>query len=1028
MWLLLCGNLAVRPVEAEIITFASRDPSAPIEVHADRSERVEEGAYEVWQLEGHCTVKQADILATGEQGVIWIRKTDGGRGGPTEVLLYLEGNSQQQVRVKRDSPPTQRQATTSNSDSFAGPSWLGRLRTTGSVRVQSPQRGVPTSAQPTKLRAIAERDAIRQVRFQQPTPAALPSNPSLLPPGDVTIAPPTTVTPLGSISAKRVRVLGRDGGTTNLEVVPDPISGQLVGTATGGIRVIVEGVEAPEVQQLGTSLGKIVLETDNVVLWGPNIEQLQNGEATDFEDLPLEIYMEGNVVFREGDRVVYAERMYYDVRQRSGTVLDAEILTPVEQYEGLLRVRAEVLQQVDANTFQAFGGAVTSSRIGFPRYWLQADNVKLQDIQVPLTDYFTGEPERDPRTGEQAVAHELRTTSRSNFLYLAGLPVLYWPVFSTDLREPTFYVDNLSFGSDNVFGTQIRVDWNAYQLFGIREPIYGTDWQISTDYLSDRGPAAGTQFTYARRDLFGVPGAYNGILDIWGIYDTGLDNLGKDRRAVPFPDPLRGRVFLNHQHHFENGWSLRGELGLISDRNFLEQYFEQAWDTRKDEDTRFELKKIFGNGSLGISADFQPLDFYTRTEWLPRLDHYRLGRSLGERLTWFAHSHAGYANLITDPLPPPGTQPAQSPLEWETDTSGTRFDSRSGVRAATRQEIDLPFALGPAKFTPYLLGEAAYWGEDRDGNEATRLYGQVGVRSSLPMWTANPAVRSQLFNVNGLAHKVSFDTELFYADADQDLDRFPLYDPLNDDSVEQYERMFIANRFGGTRPAKFDPRQFALRSGMQSWVTGPTEIADDLAVFNASVRQRLQTKRGLPGRERVVDWITLDIGATLFPDADRDNFGSEVGLINYDFRWFIGDRFTLLSDGYADMFGDGLQEYTVGALISRPEFGNAYLGFRNIDGPFSSSVLTGSVSYRMSEKWIVTASGSFDFGPTGNIGQTVSVTKIGESFLVRAGVNVDVGRGNVGAVFSIEPRFLPRSRLGMVGGVQIPPAGARGVE
>ena len=164
-----------------------------------------------------------------------------------------------------------------------------------------------------------------------------------------------TVTPLSSISAKRVRVLGRDGGTTNLEVVPDPISGQLVGTATGGIRVIVEGIEAPEVQRLGTSLGKIVLETDNVVLWGPNIEQLQNGETTDFEDLPLEIYMEGNVVFREGDRVVYAERMYYDVRQRAGTVLDAEILTPVEQYEGLLRVRAEVLQQLDANTFQAFG-------------------------------------------------------------------------------------------------------------------------------------------------------------------------------------------------------------------------------------------------------------------------------------------------------------------------------------------------------------------------------------------------------------------------------------------------------------------------------------------------------------------------------------------------------------------------------------------------------------------------------------------------------------------------------------------------
>ena len=42
-----------------------------------------------------------------------------------------------------------------------------------------------------------------------------------------------------------------------------------------------------------------------------------------------EVYLEGNIVFRQGDRVIYADRMYYNVRQEYGVVLNAEMLTPV---------------------------------------------------------------------------------------------------------------------------------------------------------------------------------------------------------------------------------------------------------------------------------------------------------------------------------------------------------------------------------------------------------------------------------------------------------------------------------------------------------------------------------------------------------------------------------------------------------------------------------------------------------------------------------------------------------------------------
>ena len=315
----------------------------------------------------------------------------------------------------------------------------------------------------------------------------------------------------------------------------------------------------------------------------------------------------------------------------------------------------------------------------------------------------------------------------------------------------------------------------------------------------------------------------------------------------------------------------------------------------------------------------------------------------------------------------------------------------------------------------------------------TRLYGQTGLRASLPMWRVDPGVQSQLLNLNGLAHKVNFESEFLYADASQDLDQLPLYDALDDDAQEHFRRRFAFDTFGilpgQDVPLAFDERFFALRSGLQRYVAAPSaEIADDLMLMRFAVNQRWQTKRGTPGQEHVIDWVTFDVAAHYFPKADRDNFGEDFGMIDYDFRWHIGDRLSLLSDGYFDTFQDGLNTASVGLAANRPEMGDVYVGVRAIDGPISSQTLNTRVNYRMSHKWILRLSGSWDFGNTGRIGQTIGVVHIGESFVYHVGTNADFSRDNIGFIFSIEPRALPRSRLTRLGGVSVPPPGVRGVE
>jgi hypothetical protein len=302
------------------------------------------------------------------------------------------------------------------------------------------------------------------------------------------------------------------------------------------------------------------------------------------------------------------------------------------------------------------------------------------------------------------------------------------------------------------------------------------------------------------------------------------------------------------------------------------------------------------------------------------------------------------------------------------------------------------------------------------------------------MWRVDPTVRSILWNLNGLSHKVVFESEFLWADANKNLEDLPLYDQLDDDATEHFRRRFVDDDFGGLpfvdnfAPLRFDERFYALRAGLQRWVTAPTEIADDLMFLRLGARQRWQTKRGIPQRLRVVDWMTLDTNVTLFPKADRDNFGETVGLIDYDWRWYVGDRLTLISDGYADTFDDALRVFTLGGTIDRPERGSLFLAFRSIEGPISSNLLHAGFHYRLSHKWLATLGSVTDFGSAGNIGQRYELTRIGESFLVSAGVNVDTSRDNVGFNFSIEPRFVPVSRRSFVGGVPILPAGARGLE
>ncbi|MEZ5950625.1 MAG: hypothetical protein R3C12_15695 [Planctomycetaceae bacterium] len=106
-------------------------------------------------------------------------------------------------------------------------------------------------------------------------------------------------------------------------------------------------------------------------------------------------------------------------------------------------------------------------------------------------------------------------------------------------------------------------------------------------------------------------------------------------------------------------------------------------------------------------------------------------------------------------------------------------------------------------------------------------------------------------------------------------------------------------------PAQFDPRGYAVRSGAARNVSSPYfELVDDQHALRLNWNHRLQTKVGPPERQRIKDWMTLDLGITYFPNPGDDNFGTSFGLLTANYMWDVGARTKFLANGQFDFFDD----------------------------------------------------------------------------------------------------------------------------
>jgi hypothetical protein len=850
-----------------------------------------------------------------------------------------------------------------------------------------------------------------------PQPGPGQSPPGTLPPGvpmprstlPLQQAPPPRVAPPPG-PPRQVSIVPRTSQPIQFKTIPLP-NGETAGVVTSGVILVVRNA--------GNGVGLVDIEADRLVFWTRGDTQklfnhLRSPEGQ--ETRALEFYLAGNVELRQAsqgkNRLIRADQVYYDVRRNVAVALQADMEMTQKGLPYPLHLHADELFQLSPTQFRVVKAEVFSSLLpSDPGLKVVVGEATLEDKRVPRRSIF-GRQVVD-RNGQPVLETQELFDSRDDVFVFEHVPVFYLPFLKGDANDPLGPLKNLSFNYNRIFGFQALATLDVYELLGMSK-VPGTRWNLNVDYLSHRGPALGTDFDAAGVNLLGMPNKYIEQVKAYGIDDGAKDELGGGRGPLDHHPELRGRLFWRQNiQELPDGFTVQTQLSALSDKNFLEQYYKREFDTDPNQETFLYVKQQQNNWAWTGIAEPRIRNWVTETEWLPRFDGYLLGESFFDLLTYNAHASVAYAQLkVTNvpPFPDPAVQPT------DVNTSTGRFD--------IFQEISLPFYFGPVKVVPYAVLDLTYYTEDLTGSDRGRIYGAGGVRASLPLSRLYTDVHSDLFNINGLYHKITLTGNYYNAESNTPYTQLPQLDRLDDDATDQARRDFsfpippslisteaAINPLYLTNPNKYDPQRFAIRQLVDNRI----DTLDTIDTFQLDVFQRWQTKRGYPGQQHIIDWMTLDLSGNFYPHAQRDNFGESFGFLQYDYLWNIGDRTAFTSSGWVDPFPGGARVFTVGGFLNRPDRTNFFLGFREID-PINSQAVTASVTYVFSPKYAITGASTYDFGTNKGLSNMLMLTRMGSDLQVSFGITYNAILNNFGVQFEILPNLVsPARRMALAG-------------
>ena len=554
------------------------------------------------------------------------------------------------------------------------------------------------------------------------------------------------------------------------------------------------------------------------------------------------IYLEGDIVLAQGPNVIRASRLYYDLFHERALILDAVISTQIPPLNIPVYLRAAEIRQLSTRQFSAEHAVLTTSEFHTPHYHVGARRIEM----INRTPTKPSGQRRTPSAGTFRIRHAT--------INVGNTPVFYWPFAAGSIDTGATSIRSLRLGYSDDFGAEFESRWRLFSVLGLETPD-GVDGSLNLDLYTERGPAAGVNVEYKRDRSFGEIKSYL-------LTDSGEDNLGRERETKGYSG-ARGRFLVRHRQYLEDDWQLSLELSYISDRGFLEEFFEKEFDNGKKQETLLYLKKQRDNWALTALLQSRILDWTTQTESLPDFSFHYIGPVTARAIPLYSENRLGVVRYR------PGDQSFRQFLR-----NGDRDSSGTTVRFDTRQEVEHVLDLGPLRIVPFVSGRLSAWEDTLIEDEHLRTFGTYGLRGSMYLWKVYPDASSEMFDIHGLRHIIKAD---FTAWASH----------TNVDSRELFP------------------------------FTPTVENIDEIDGFSVGVRQRFQTKRGRGKGRRNVDVLTLDTEIGVFNDATSVRFTNGYfsptrpensvarNYVDQSIIWRINDRTALISEANYDI-NDGV--------------------------------------------------------------------------------------------------------------------------
>lgn len=714
----------------------------------------------------------------------------------------------------------------------------------------------------------------------------------------------------------------------------------------------------------------IELQADNIVLWrysdDPN--RSEAGSLVGEQEGIGEVYIAGDVQLRQGQRTIRASELYYDLRHSRGLAREAVLQTYDTMRNIPVYIRAAELRQIAANQFEAEDITLTTSEFHTPQTSITAARLQVIDNTV----------DRD-QGGKAADSQFDAKMDDVRFKYY-DTTLFAWPSLRPNFQRPDVPIRSVRVGNDSTYGTSVETRWFLSRILGLREPE-GTDGTLALDYFSERGVGGGIDIEYERENYFGRVLGY--VID-----DDGEDRLSRTEKNVEVTKDTRGRFAFQHRHFLPYNWQLTTEASYLSDENFLEQYYRGEFNMGKEQETLVHVKRIEDNWGLSLLGKARVNDFLDKVEQQPTAEFHWTGQSfLDDRLTFYSDNQVSRYRYLY------GTD--------STDLGPESFFTYT----MTRNEIDMPLAVGKSKIVPFVAGTFGYedgggFQTSLDGSPAepqdTVWIGEGGVRlSTQPFWKVYPSAKSQFWDIDQLRHIIQPQiTAVAYTNSDQ--------------------------------------------------------VEEQRDTLDFGISQRWQTKRGPEGRRRTVDWLRLDVdfvwvnnsgdetagpdqfiwnkpfvplvnqmGSVLLPQDRRTTgiFGPRRNYVGAEMALRLSDTTAILGDMNIDMQSGVAQQIDVGfSRLCWPNLsyyvGSRYLRRIESGEERGSNAVTFAATYVIDPRYTGVFSQQYDFDYGAGIRSDITLIRKYHRMNLALTVSADESLDERRIVLSLWPQGVPELAIG----------------